>query len=129
MIYKNEEKIKLFGELFIKNNKDNCFLLIDDKIKELCGEYNSNRKERNIKIKLIELNDIENMSFMFFDCLSLLSVDMSKWNINSVKNLDFIFVGCPSLNNISDISKWDTTNIISKNYMFLGSQQLKSLQI
>ena len=36
MVYKSDDKIKLFGELFIKNNKDNCFLLIDGKISELC---------------------------------------------------------------------------------------------
>ena len=46
IIYKNEDNIKLFGELFIKNNQDNYFLLIDAKINELCGEYNFNKKEK-----------------------------------------------------------------------------------
>ena len=89
MIYKNVNEIKSFNDLFIKNNKDNCFLLINDKINELCEYYNYNKKEKNIKIKLIEENDIEDMSYMFCGCLSLLSVDMSKWNLNKVKNLDY----------------------------------------
>ena len=133
MIYeKNEkdEKIKLFGEIFIKNNKDNCFLLIDDKINELSMEYKLNKKDKrnkNIKIKLIEVRDIENMSFMFLYCKSLLSVDMSKWNINKIKNLDYMFFGCSSLNNLSDISKWDTININSMNSMFMECERLKPL--
>ena len=98
LIYKNDENIKLFGDLFIKNNKSNCFLLINDnQINELCRELSFNKKEKNIKIKLIEENDIENMSYMFCDCLSLLSAEMSKWNTQKIKYLDYIFLGCSSL--------------------------------
>ena len=103
--YEYKENIKLFDEYFIKNNKDKCFLLINNKIHELYGEYKFNKKEKNIKIKLIEESNIENMSFMFYNCKSLLSVDMSKWNINKVKNLDCIFLGCSSLYILSDYIK------------------------
>ena len=44
--YENNEKTKLFGEFFIKNNKDNCFLLINGKINDLCAEYNFNKKKK-----------------------------------------------------------------------------------
>ena len=64
------------------------------------------------------------MSFMFYDSISLLSVDMSKWNINKVTNLDYMFLGCSSLYNLQGISKWDTTNINSMNSIFLGCKQL-----
>ena len=37
-IKNNNKKIKLFDELFIKNNKNKCFLLIDDIINEICSE-------------------------------------------------------------------------------------------
>ena len=126
MVYSNDDKIILFGEFFIKNNKDNCFLLINDKMNELCEEYNIfNKKEKIIKVQLIEVKYIENMSYMFYDCLSLISVDMSKWNKNKIKNLDYMFLGCQSLYNLSGISKWDTTNVISMNRMFLGCNQLE----
>ena len=38
IIYDNKnkkEKIRIFGEEFVKNNKDNCILLIGDKLCEL----------------------------------------------------------------------------------------------
>ena len=44
IIYKSDFKMKLFGELFIKNNKDNCFLLIDNKINDLYGKYSYIKK-------------------------------------------------------------------------------------
>ena len=123
--YKNDEKINLFGEVFIKNNKDNCFLLYNDKIIELCEVYNFNKKEKSITVKLVEEKEIENMSYMFFNCLSLLSVDMTKWNLDKVLNVNYMFLGCSSLYNLCGISKWDTTKVNSMDYMFLGCQKLK----
>ena len=127
MIYENNGKIKLFDEIFINNNKDNCFLLINNKINKIDEEPNLKfNKENNIKIKLIEEKNIENMSFMFYNCNSLLSVDMSKWNINKVKNFDYMFQGCSSLTNLSNISKWDTSNINNMNSMFEDCKKLKT---
>ena len=106
LIYKNnDDKIKLFGEELIENNKDNCFLLIDDKINELCSEYNFNKKEKYIKLKLIEENEINNMSNIFSSCESLSSLsDISKWNTNNVNNMSYMFSYCESLSSLSDIN-------------------------
>ena len=127
IIYKNHENIKLFNELFIQNNRNNCFIVVNNKIYKIYEKYNFNIKEKNLKIKLIEENTIENMSFMFYNCLLLLSVEMSKWNINKVRHLDYMFLGCSSLYNISDISKWDTKNIVSMNSMFVECIKLNPL--
>ena len=45
------KKIRIFGEDFIKNNKNKCKLLIDNKEKELCHYINMEGK-KEIKIKL-----------------------------------------------------------------------------
>ena len=48
IIYKieiNENKIKIFGEDFVKNNKENCKIIIDEKEeKEICSELNINEE-------------------------------------------------------------------------------------
>ena len=67
------------------------------------------------------------MSYMFYDCISLLSIDMSKWNINIINYFDYMFLGCSSLNNISDFSKWDKTNINSMNSLFYECTKLKHI--
>ena len=79
LIYKNNEKVKLFGKKSIENNKNNCFFLINNNIYELMEYYNLDKNKQIIKIKLIENNKIINMNFMFNNCSSLLSIkDISK---------------------------------------------------
>ena len=66
------KKIRIFGEDFIKNNKNKCKLLIDNKEKELCHYINMEGK-KEIKIKLKEIKTNTNMSYMFEFCPSLSS--------------------------------------------------------
>ena len=76
-IKENEPHMRLFGEKFVYNNKNNCYLLIDGQKRELC-EYLyliPNQKINGIlEIKLIETKIITNMSEMFSHCLSLKSL-------------------------------------------------------
>ena len=99
-------KNKLFGEIFVRNNKENCKIVINGKEKELVSFYDIEKLEENriLEIKLKGINIIKNMSFMFCGCLSLLSLpDISKWNTNSVTNMVGIFFGCSSLTELPDI--------------------------
>ena len=71
LIYKINEyidNIKLFGDKFVENNKDNCYLLIDGQKYGLTEFYelNNNQKQnKTFEIKLIENKPITNM-FRFF---------------------------------------------------------------
>jgi len=106
-INNNENKIRIFGDDFVKNNRDKIKLEIEDKEYELMEYYtinNDNNNELEIKIKGIE-NAI-NMSYMFNECSSLLHLpDISKWNTTNVTNMSGMFMECSSLVNLPDISK------------------------
>ena len=67
---RKEGKIRIFGENFVKNNKNKCKIIIDGKEYELMEEFNINIEER-IEIKLIEISKITDMSYMFSGCSSL----------------------------------------------------------
>ena len=58
-----------------------------------------NKIENNqLKIKLIEIKHITNMSEMFYNCSSLVSLpDISKWNTANVTYMNYMFSGCISL--------------------------------
>ena len=132
IIYKYDKKaskIKLFGKIFVENNKNNCILIIDDKIKELSEYYEINEyKNKNITIKLIEKNEIIDMSYMFHECISLLSItNFSKWKTNNVNNTSYMLYGCSSLIELSDISTLITDKVIDISYMFCGCISLKYL--
>ena len=83
------DRVKLFGDKFIENNKNRCYLIINNKKSELIGEYKFNKKEKEIMIKLIvkkeksfffgDVYGITDMSYMFYECSSLeLLPDISK---------------------------------------------------
>ena len=99
-IDKNKSNVKLFGSDFVKNNKDNCILIYDNKKLELM-EYFDLKKFSNdnnsLIIKLKGINKINNANNMFYDCTSLKSIpNLDKWNITHLKLKGNMFYGCDS---------------------------------
>ena len=72
---KEKKEIKFFDETFIKNNKDNCKIIIEDKECELIEKYEIkdiiNKNNNILSIKLKGIQNITNMSYMFYECSSL----------------------------------------------------------
>ena len=108
-IDKKNSKIKIFGEDFVKNNKLNCYLIIDGELKELCGylELNNYQKQKHeIEIILVEIKTINDISHMFYSCSSLQSLpDISKWYIKNATNMFCMFSNCSSLQSLPDFYK------------------------
>ena len=57
---RENDKIRLFGELFVKNNKINCKMIIENEEYELKEEYNI-KNNKNNKLKII-LKGIDNIT-------------------------------------------------------------------
>ena len=65
---------KLFGERFVKNNKNVCKMIINNKKEEICSylpNYHEYLNKGILEIKLINIKMISDISFMFSGCLSL----------------------------------------------------------
>ena len=160
MIYKipkNQKFIKIFGIEFVKNNKNICKIVVDDKIYELQEKFdiNNNNKKDNINIVLNGINNSSNLSCMFSGCTTLISLpdidkikienvidinnmlyecsslsslpDISKWNTKNVKDISSMLQGCSSLQSLPDISGWDTSNLSKMSNLFKGCSSLVSL--
>ena len=73
---KGEKKIKIFDEEFVYNNEDNSNIkmIINNKICELVDEYEiTDNNLKFLKVKLLILNNENiNLSYMFYDCHSLI---------------------------------------------------------
>ena len=120
-------KIRIFGENFVKNNKNKSKIIIDGKEYELTEELNIKNEER-IEIKLIEIYKITDMSYMFSGCSSLSNLpDISKWNTNKVTDMSYMFDGCSSLSKLPDISKWNTNKVTDMSSIFSGCSSLSNL--
>ena len=129
-IDKNKSKIRLFGTDFIKNNKDNCYILINEKQNELIDIYKF--KDIQIKdileLKLIETKSITDMSNIFNDCSSLIALpDISNWNTEKVNNMSDMFHNCTSLQVLPDISNWNTKKVTNMCRLFSDCSSLISL--
>ena len=135
----NYDKIKIFGDIFVNINKNNCYLLIDGNKNELCSELKLRKKKmkknetiQNVKnkleIKLVETKSIVNMASMFYECKSLVSLpDILYWDISLVNNIGSMFNGCTSLKSLPNISIWDTKNVTDMSSLFNGCKSLESL--
>ena len=101
-IKKDDEDIDIFGREFVKKNKNKCKMIIDNKEYEIVDEYNVKNYNNNIlKIKLIGINNVTDMSNMFYRCSSLSSLpDISEWNTNNVTNMSQMFRECSSLSSL-----------------------------
>jgi len=132
IIYKVKEKeIKLFGEDFVENNKNNCKLIINGKEQELKEKYYFgffSPKKDFLEIKLKGISNITNLFRIFYDCSSLSSLpDISKLNTSNITNMSWMFYKCLSLSSLPDISKWNISNANNMSNMFQYCSSLSSL--
>ena len=121
----NDEKLKILDEDFIKKNKDKAKIIYKNKIYEL-KEYfedideNYNHKDL-IKLKIIFIHNIIDMSYMFYDCYSLISLSDNN-EVSNIKiyitNSYCMFSECRSLISLPDISKWNTSDVKDMDFMF-----------
>ena len=124
IVYENNEKqktIKIFGEEFVKNNKNkNCKIEYEGEDIELQENLKVKNLDQNlVKIKLKNIKNITNMKHMFFGCTSLKSVlKISLINTGKVTNMSGMFFGCSSLKELDDISGFDTFNVTNIGGMF-----------
>ena len=125
---KMENKIRIFGETFVKNNKGRCkiirmsFGLLKEyeeyELTEFFNEINEFYDYSTpISFKLKGINNIIDMSKMFSECNLFKTLpDISEWDTSNVINMRSLFSSCNSLASLPDISKWDTSNVIDMSF-------------
>jgi len=111
----------------ITNNPNNSTLAT----KYMFNAYgNSNCK--NIKSiifgNMIDVSDVKDLSYMFYNCSSLTSLDLSNFDTGNVTNMKYMFLGCKSLTSL-DLSNFDTSNVTDMSGMFQSCSSLTSLDL
>ena len=140
----NENKLKIFDKLFVDNNKDKCKIIYNHKeyeLKEYFEEIDNRHNNQEIKIKIKDINNIYDMSYMFNNCKNLFKIfdkskendlqdsfesknNSSEYNIeislldttknNSSDKNDIIYEGCETnLSSMSSITMRNITDYIS----------------
>ena len=128
-IYVNDKKIKFDYKYKIKDSKE---IKVKFKFKKLLANisymfYRCSSLE-SIDLSSFNSNNIKYMSFMFYECSSLESIDLSSFNTNNVKDMSWMFYECKSLKSI-DLSSFNTTNVKDMSCMFYECSSLKSIDL
>ena len=72
--------------------------------------------------------NVTNMSSMFSSCLSLTSLDVTHFNTAKVTNMNKMFSNCSALTSL-DVTNFNTANVTDMSYMFFSCSKLTSLDV
>jgi len=78
--------------------------------------------------KRLNTENVRDMSYMFYYCKSLRSLDVSSFNTKNVTNMGSMFYNCESLRSL-DVSSFSTKNVTNMGSMFYGCRYLQSLDV
>ena len=120
--------MRIFGDKFVDDNYDKCYLSINNKEIPLTTRINylkENDQDDILEIKLIETKKITSMNSMFRGCKSLVNLDnFAEWDTSNVTDMSYVFNKCIFIKTLPDISKWNTSNVIKMNGMFDACESL-----
>ncbi len=132
-MYFNCFKIK---QILVHKFKDNniTFKIYSNGLLEVTGtgnygsDYPLNDYKEYISKAKINVQNITNLSHLFYDCTKLSIVDLSELDTSSVINMSYMFDGCESLESL-DLNKPDTSNVKDMSHMFDGCKSLKTVDL
>ena len=133
-IYINENQINQniniinYGDNNKKEIEDNCLIKINDNINiqfssaymfTTCGKH---------KIKYKFKNTINSAKKLFFDCGSIIKLDLSNFKTENINDMSDMFEGCVSLKDLN-LSNFNTKNVTNMAGMFRECKSLINLNL
>ena len=79
-------------------------------------------------LEYLNTEKVTNMSYMFFSCSSLTSLDVTHFNTAKVTNMNRLFSYCSSLTSL-DVTHFNTAKVTDMNSMFDSCSSLTSLDV
>ena len=77
-------------------------------------------------LEYLNTEKVTNMSYMFFNCSSLTSLDVTHFNTAKVTNMNSMFESCSSLTSL-DVTYFNTANVTGMNNMFYSCSALTTI--
>ena len=132
LIYNKDEGddncTRIFGQEFVKNNKNNITLIINSKKSQLIEECELEEGSNNIK--MIILKQLTNLGNMFDSARALENIEELRYlNTEKVNNFSCMFRKCSSLSDIKSLEKkyWNVSNGNDFSEMFYRCSSLSDI--
>ena len=124
-IYLNDEKIDFcYKTKFEKEGENVIKIIFNNPLKSLNFLFYDCSSLSTINLSNFHNNQITDMSYMFYKCSSLISLNISNFNTNNVNNIYEMFSYCSSLTSLN-LSNFNTNNVNNMSYMFSGVNKEK----
>ena len=111
-------------------NKNNVEIIIDQK-KVGFQKYIEIKDEKDVKeysITLIFKHEMEDCSYMFFNCTNITKIDLSFFNSKKVNKMHHMFSRCYNLNEI-DLRDFNTLNVTDMSFLFSKCKSLPHVDL
>ena len=79
-------------------------------------------------LEYLNTEKVTDMSYMFDNCSSLTTLDVTHFNTANVTNMSSMFSSCPSLTSL-DVTHFNTAKVTDMSYMFCRCLSLTSLDV
>ena len=89
--------------------------------------YNKNKSF--IDLTDIDISELDDLSYIFYELYSMEVVDISGWDTSNVITMDCMFSQCPKLKKIIGIENLDVSKSEDVSYMFYGGENLVELDL
>ena len=90
--------------------------------------YNSFEIKQIEGLEFLNTSEVKDMSWMFYRCSGLTSLDVKNFNTQNVTDMSGMFSGCEDLTSL-DVSHFNTQNVTDMGAMFNGCSGLTSLDV
>ena len=111
-----------------KNKKNflekNMNIYVDSQPINFTYKYKTNNNKIHVKFIFKEI--LNDLSFLFYDCENLESIDLTSYDTTHIKNMLCMFKGCKNLKTV-DLSTLKTNNSINMDFLFCSCSLLKSV--
>jgi len=130
IIYEADEEgfENIFGDEFVKNNRNNIELIINGNKNNLVEEYKLKKGEN--KVKIIIKNKITNLEKMFYECKSLKNIEELKYlDTKEIKDFSLMFAQCSLISDIKGLENWNVSNGNDFSCMFYECSSLSDIKV
>ena len=99
-----------------------------EKVTDMSYMFFACSKLTSLDVTNFNTENVKNMVRMFHNCSALTSLDVTKFNTGNVTNMRYMFCACSALTSL-DVTKFNTGNVTDMGYMFYNCSKLTSLDV
>ena len=99
-----------------------------EKVTDMSYMFFTCSKLTSLDVTNFNTENVKNMVRMFYNCSALTSLDVTKFNTGNVTNMRYMFCACSALTSL-DVTKFNTGNVTDMGYMFYNCSKLTSLDV